>query len=484
MKVVKFILTFVTVFVLYKSYGQIESPTIIRLNGKYGIVDFNGNMIVDAVCDTIYSYPEGYKRIGDIHPSVIYPFFVMKQKNKYAYAYYSTNDHNLRLFIQKDQWHWEVSDFIYDSLQPYDYEKNDPYLDVYDIGKEHRGTLIFPPFSMKFLKEGKWGIMYSMYNTARDSRMGSWLCDVPTGFAKLSTIEAKYDSVGERSIDQTYITIANGKYGLLFAAPPHKTVIVDNCFDTISSDKHFPALYRGVKKDNKWGVIRLNYSNGEWEYIVPCLYNSPPEAHRGLYAYTDSSTVIYDYRKSGKIIELKLVKDKDYKDDTRRFNFIFKYFCFFIFESKFEYPDCINSGTGEVRYYNAYNIVVVDTISNQVIKSFISSKDTLYSFYSNTQYSSEKDIIGILIGKKVKSETGLIEYFQDFESDELKFSIDLSREGYENCHCYSNRLYECCDNMPVVNYKERKNGERKKVYVGYYNFETKTYKKGKCQSCR
>lgn len=253
-------------------------------------------------------------------------------------------------------------------------------------------------------------------------------------------------------------------------------------FDTIVPLGKNP-IYFNVRKNNKWGTVKLR-DNGGLNQIAPCLYDSPLKAHGGLYAYTDSSTVIYDYRKSGKIIELKLVKDKDYKDDTRRFNFIFKYFCFFIFESKFEYPDCINSGTGEVRYYNAYNIVVVDTISNQVIKSFISSKDTLYSFYSNTQYSSEKDIIGILIGKKVKSETGLIEYFQDFESDELKFSIDLSREGYENCHCYSNRLYECCDNMPVVNYKERKNGERKKVYVGYYNFETKTYKKGKCQSCR
>jgi hypothetical protein len=130
-----------------------------------------------------------------------------------------------------------------------------------------------------------------------------------------------------------------------------------------------------------------------------------------------------------------------------------------------------------------YDVIIVDTASNQIVKSLISSEDTLYRFYTNNEIGKygnmEKAVL--LIAKKVKVENRFIEYFIDFESDELKFTVDLANDGKENLYYY----YEINGyDIDIGNYKMYKNGRIKEICVGSYNFETKTYKKGKCQSCR
>lgn len=493
MRNIFFILSIFTI--LNNSYGQVSTPTIITKNGKFGIVDFYGNIIVDIVCDTIYSYPSNFKEYIEVEPA-INPFFIMKQNNKYAYAYYSTDGEYLRFFKDTDLWHWEVSDFIYDSLSTDGFMK--PYFDfeAYDANQGcFINPLFWPTFSIKYLKDRKWGIMYSMWGDAKDSKTKEKLYWLPIGFSKLSIIEAKYDSIGNRpkdfanrSNDQIYITKKNKKYGLLFISPPHKTIVVDEIFDSIIPKVYggVYALYRNVKKDNKWGVIRLNHLDGRWDYIVPCKYNTPPESLSDkIVAYTDSSTVLYDYDGSGKSIELNIIKDKDYKS-FRNF-FTFKNFYLFLFTSKFEYPDCTNSGTGEITNKQAYNIILIDTTKNQIINKFLSTRDVFYKHYYAKEYikpyNANKQILSMLISKKVKSEDSFTEYFIDVESGEVKFSVNLSNNGKDDCLWYFEWGYSD-QYLPIINYKKRKNGKRKKKYIGYYDFKTKEYKKGRCRGCR
>ena len=123
-----------------------------------------------------------------------------------------------------------------------------------------------------------------------------------------------------------------------------------------------------------------------------------------------------------------------------------------------------------------YDVIIVDTASNQIVKSLISSEDTLYRFYTNNEIGKygnmEKAVL--LIAKKVKVENRFIEYFIDFESDELKFTVDLANDGKENLYYY----YEINGyDIDIGNYKMYKNGRIKEICVGSYNFETKTYKK-------
>ena len=384
---------------------------------------------------------------------------------------------------------------IYDSIEEvgfsYDY-----YSDTI------QGFRSRPYYVFKYKLNNKWGLFYIRGAATYAQRSGSPVSDTPGLLGLLEKSKPIFEEIEKIIGYSIYSVKLNGKSTLLqvLSAPSdlgvrriydenNKFVAdkvtplmwVDRTF-TESFDTIVPLgknpIYFNVRKNNKWGTVKLR-DNGELNQIVPCLYNSPPEGYECLIAHTDSSTVFYDYGGLGKTIEIKLAQGKDYLHFNR--SFFFKKFYFFILDSHLKYPA---EGTiGRKKPRTMYDVIIVDTASNQIVKSLISSEDTLYRFYTNNEIGKygNKEKAVLLIAKKVKVENRFIEYFIDFESDELKFTVDLANDGKENLYYY----YEINGyDIDIGNYKMYKNGRIKEICVGSYNFETKTYKKGKCQSCR
>jgi hypothetical protein len=497
---------FFIVFNIFSVLSQNElMPRIIQIQNKYGLVDEKGNSILLPIYDTIYSSIPNYERISETVTQLA-PVFIFKKNAKYSFAYYIGLDtvSNFKILPEKERY-WRIGELIYDSICKYSFD-SDYYSDTTGgFGRK-------PYYVFKFKSNNKWGMLYIRGVGAYLRRgFATPYNDNPGYLGQLEVVNPVFDEIVGMIGYSLYEVKLNGKWTFLqvLCKPAnygaHEKWNKDHTafkwelapliwcertfndkFDTIVplGGRFDENQYFNVKKDNKWGAVKLN-DKGELNYTIPCIYDTIAKEYTPMIAYTDTSTVLYDYDGSGKSIELKLIKDKDYK--SFHWSFTFKNFHLFLFTSKFEYPACTNSGTGEITSKQAYNIILIDTTKNKIINEFLSTRDVFYKHYYAEGYikphNGNKQILSMLISKKVKSGDSFTEYFIDVESGEVKFSVDLSKNGKADCLWYFEWGYSD-QYLPIINYKKRKNGKRKEKYIGYYDFKTKEYKKGRCRGCR
>lgn len=479
-----------------------QMPRIIQIENKYGLVDETGKSVLYLKYDTIYSSIPNYENEANALTRLS-PVFIFKKDGKYGYTYHVSLDTLLNFkILPKNERYWKTSNLIYDSIREVGYS-----LDYYTDTTTGFGRR--PYYVFKFKLADKWGMFYIRGVNTYLNRSPATPISLPGHLGQLEIVKPIYDKIDGFICRSVYNVKLNSKWTLLQVLYKPKGYGMNYIYDDndrFNEKKIIPLTwvnktfydnfdtipiimniqddennYFSVKKDNKWGVIKIDHINEEWEYVAPCIYEHPLEYFGPIVAYTDSSTVLYDYDGNGKNIELKTVKDKDYLSYHHHFKF--KSFYVAYFDSNFKYPSCTNTGTGKITYENAFTIFVIDTTSNQIVKSYVSSKDTMYTFYPSNLYNDrEEKITGVLIGKKVKSENNFIEYFADLESDKVKFSLDLTDDGRGNCHRYAYPT-RCCLDMAIINYRINKSGRKK--HIGYYDFKTKEFKKGRYKKvCR
>jgi len=484
---------FFIVFNIFSVLSQNElMPRIIQIEKKYGLVDGEGNSILPPIYDTIYSSIPNYERISE-NVTWLAPVFIFKKNAKYNFAYYVSIDtiSNFKILPEKERY-WRIDELIYDSISEYSFG-SDYYSDTTGGGFGRRPYYVF-----KFKSNNKWGMLYIR-------GVGTYLrhefaspVNRPGRLGHLEVVDPIFDKIGGRIGYSLYEVKLNGQWTFLqvlykpanYGAnekwnKDHTTFewelapliwcdrTFKDRFDTIVplGDRYNESKYFNVKKDKKWGAVKLD-DKGELNYIIPCIYDSIAKEYTPMIAYTDTSTVLYDYDGNGKTVEVQLVKDKDYLEYSGSRKFKQYYIYFFLSHQKF--LQCANYGTGEMKPHSSYNIVVIDSTTNRVVENYKSSEGVMYDRLRIDDKTS------YLIRKVVQVEKGYMDYFIDLETKEVMFT--LFRENEEKLgECYSIKEgYPTRENLSIIKYTKRNRGDMKKKVIGCYDFKTKKYTKGKC----
>lgn len=466
-----------------------NNPRIIKVENKFGLVDEHGNIALPIIYDTMYSSIPNLETIG-VDP--ISPVFIYKRNKKYGFAYQVGLDtlYSFKL-LSKDKSYWKVEDAIYDTIVKTHFD-----VDFYTDTTSGFGRR--PYYVFKYKLNNKWGLFY-IRGSGTYVKNSHWrVSDLPGFLGRLETTKSIFDEIGEMIGYSLYEGKLNGKWTFLqvlykpdnYGAnkkwnKDHTTFewelapliwcdrTFNDSFDTIVplGGRYSERKYFNVKKGDKWGTIKLD-DRGMLNQIVPCIYDSIAREERPIIAYTDTSTVLYDY--DGKTVEVQLVKDKDYLEYSG--SSIFKQYYIYFFLSHQNFLNCANYGTGEITPRPSYNIVVIDSATCRVIEIYKSSEGVMYDRLIG------EDKTSYLIRKVVQVEKGYMDYFIDLETKKVMFT--LFRENEEKLgECYSIKEdYPKRENLSIIKYKKRKKGDMKKKAIGCYDFNTKTYTKGKCKN--
>jgi hypothetical protein len=260
------------------------APSIININGKYGLVDEQGKSLVLPENDTIISSIKGYL---SIEAQQINPIFFIKRNNKFAYAYYVNMDNTCDPSdYPKEKIRWYVSEFLYERI-----EEVHPSIEHYNVTYEN-GFILQPYQVLKYRLNGKWGFIYMeskngmAITTFEQSSYPAYL-----GISKLTA--PKCDYIGDLHEDGLYDVKINGKWALwqVIAVPSnagyhdgkpiyHKWVdhLYPEYFDSppisigyeYKYSGGFYPYYRIAKKEGKWGAIKINEDTTQLSYIAPC----------------------------------------------------------------------------------------------------------------------------------------------------------------------------------------------------------------------
>lgn len=455
-------------FIFYSSIVicQNNVPIITNKNGKFGLIDEKGNVLIENSCDIIYSFPNNYIGLPDIM-GTIRPFFILKNNNKYAYAIYSTKNYEF-LSIKEDDSKWLVSDFIYDELRPYEFD-NDFWL-----------------FTAKYRIKDKWGILYSKYSTVRDARLYIALPWAPDGFTKLLFTNAIYDSIGNRYEDGLIDVVKNNKYSLVYLSPPIEYIDFGDDFDTIptliyTGIKYFIPLIRMVIKNGKWGVVKLNNENKKIEYIVPCNYDTIIER---CYQITDKKNdeliFLCENRIKHNITLYNINENKAFTVNTKypTYNLL-----------TFDY-DTIPDNVEEIN--KKYAIVITGKYNKQTneykskeqcLIDMENGKKRFYQDDKDTAYNIHIGRHGIVIEKIAKLEDEINYTFTDYETDSeiIKLKAKKNITYYTSYQHLLHKNYNK-DYLTIETLKEI-NGEKEYSYKYYYDFRIKKIFKGRCKGC-
>lgn len=309
-----------------------------------------------------------------------------------------------------------------------------------------------------------------MYVIARSAWDNLYSYPFPAGLGKLLITEAKYDTILDHSADGIYHIKLNEKYGLSRPFINKKRELIDTTyndwFDTIpllisTGIDEYKPFFRTVKKNGKWGVIKINPEIKLIEYIIPCINESPKEIK-----YTYPFEVFYTK---------KAVNDTILINDTKnniqlRLNIptqgdLEVYIAVLIFysnnntqekENKKRYLMLgLNHSSGPTYIYKV--ITIIDTNGN-IIATYNDSK---------AEYILHKNQWGALISKKIANGKQWTHEFFDVETGEKMFTIKTE----------SNSIISSCElDIPKIPLVAIENGKKDKM-VGYYDFLTKKYYK-------
>lgn len=264
-----------------------QQPLIVKQNGKFGICDEHGRIVVEALNDTIYSLDGSHSHL-EVH--AINPFFILKREGKYAYAYCYNIDTS-GTTLPKNEQHWVLSDFMYESikLQGFGSEHYNYFRANHSFGRE-------PYLVAQYRKNGKWGLIYVRATPAYSYYFLGASYPTPGALGELRMTEAKYDTITgyfrqEKHVPDGSIRNESGAYSVrlrgtynfleVIHEPTHRDknnmsrwvneLYKDDGFDTI------PLIIENriyVRKNRKWGHVVLQDDTNTIDYKVPCACNA------------------------------------------------------------------------------------------------------------------------------------------------------------------------------------------------------------------
>lgn len=443
-------------FCKFDNYLMCQS--IIEDKGKYGIADENGKVILQPRYEVVKYYPYRLKN-----------FFLVRQNYKYAYVYKVTHSYKPEILegnsvYQKSEElaspYWVVSDFEYDAIDP-----------LFNFKRKYVSELF-----MKYKKDGMYGLIH--IESRGESKSMAFTELYHHNLGKNTVFPPIYNQIffSDNSI---FPVQKNDKFGFIFNEKSDCTdsFYVNNTeikYDEIPRHLSYNTDERTytirIKENQKYGLLKFDYDGCKPKYQIPCecktevkqVYNSF-QASPFIFVCkeTEAHTMVIYNEEDKQRFELPAME----KDEgvfrllnTKNGN---KYVLI-----EYRNDEKVNKEIDQLKRYK--NIYIVDVKNEKMKISFLGDKKMSYENYT---------IEGMpLIMRKTKTDNGFSYDFFDIETGQILFSIPPAKKGY-HYNFEPNFNYK---SLLVLYYKTGK-GLKKKV--GYYDYETKTYTKGKCKKC-
>jgi hypothetical protein len=257
----KNLLIFILLFTSGLCYSNLQSQSIIKQDGKYGLADDKGNILLKTEYDKIEQFDEST-------PSC----FIVKKNKKFGYVYKVELDSTV--WLNEKNRHWTFSKLEFDTIYGF------------IIGGARYSTS-FGYTTMAYKKNNRWGMICIQTHAGSGDGIFPSMAFYVGGMGKAIVREAKYDTIFQReAADNFYTTRLNGKYGFW---EPTTNEVYEPEFDsiplTIYSYKNHGDLPRNryVSKNGKWGLVYLNKEKKSLEYKVPCMCNGLGRVRFGTY---------------------------------------------------------------------------------------------------------------------------------------------------------------------------------------------------------
>jgi len=435
------------------------AQSVIEDNGKQGIIDGNGKIILSPIYDSVIYTPQYIKN-----------FFLVKHNSKYAYVYKVTHFHkpyvregnSISVNTKKlDSSYWVLSDFEYDEFYP-----------LFNFHRKYVTELY-----MKYKKNGMYGLIYIEAYSEDKSIAFTELYFTDLG--KATVFPPIYNQILFRGNNSSIFPVQKGdKFGFIFRDKSDCTdsFYINNTeikYDTIpryiSGNAYEWATTIGIKENQRYGVLQFNLDSCKTTYKIPCecktevikVYDRSPHRYSTfLCAETNTNKVTIYNQLTNSRFELPIkVKEKTIFEifntkDENRYLFIY---------DKNEEKKKKNE---QLEYYE--NIYIVDLKNEKMKMSFLGNENVSYENYTI------KDIP--LLMKKTKVDGGFNYDFFDVETEKIILSMPPEKKGHH--YIFAKRFDD-----KILQIKYYKTGKGLKKYIGYYDYNTKIYKKGKCKGC-
>lgn len=416
-----------------------QNAEIIKENGKYGLFDKNHGVVLAPDCDSIMTNLGSWRWNG--------MFFILQKDNKFAYAYFRNLDSLGELGYSTP--HWVISEYLYDELKVFPYT-----------------------ITIRYKIGDKYGLLY--FNAHLDCAYGIWTICIVDGLGELYQTEAIYDKPFTFNKHDKLLHVYSdeaGGYQLLDYvefADGHmkwKNYTHDQVFDSIviypDSETFAERNYRTVKKNGKWGLIKIDKDSNSIEYIIPCINESNEDIWNRKFEVFYTKKAVNDTLHivdTDKNLQLKLniptdgglgvfidilefyAKPESYKTLYKRRYLMLGF----------------NYDVGYKFFYN--KIIIIDHNGN--IKSTYNEP--------NAEYFLHRNPWGFLICQKTTDGKQWIHDFFNLETGEQVFTIK-TKEDLIIGSCYLSEIPK----IPLYTIVSDKQDKM----VGYYDFFTRKYYK-------
>lgn len=403
------------------------------------------------------------------YPYRLENFFLVRQNYKYTYAYKVTHFHNPKvhegnsIYIDIDKLaspYWVISDFEYDLIDPlFNFKSKSP-------------TDLF----MKYKKDGMYVVIHIESRAESRSMVFTEIYHHELG--KNTVFPPIYNQIffSDKSI---FPVQKNDKFGFIFNGKSDCTdsFYVNNTeikYDEIPRHISYNTDERTytirIKENQKYGFLTFDYDSCKPKYQIPCECKTEIKQSYDSFFHPSSIFVCEKTEANTMIVYNEVNKQKFELPAIEKEEAIFQ-----IFNTKngnqyllIEYTNDkkVNRKIDQLEKYE--DIYVVDIKNEKMKMSFLGNENVSYENYT---------IKGIpLIMKQTKTDNGFSYDFFDIETGQILFSIPPAKKGYH----YNFDLNFNCKSLLVLYYKT---GKGFKKNLGCYDYETKTYTKGKCKKC-
>lgn len=424
--------------------SNVVSQTIIKNKGKYGIIDdVTGEIVLQPIYEVVKYYPYRLEN-----------FLLIRQNYKYAYAYKVTYSYEQKVKKLVTPY-WIISDFEYDAIDP-----------LFNFYRKSVTELI-----MKYKKDGMYGLIH--IESRAESKSMAFTEIYHHSLGKHTVFPPIYNQIffNDNSI---FPVQKNDKFGFVFAQKSdcadsfyvNNTEIKYNKIPRHISYKRDERTYTiSVNENQKYGLLKFDYYSCKPKYQIPCECKTKIKQlylpNLFVCEKTEANTMIMYNETDNQRFELPAIEKEEVMFETINTKNGNQYILIYNTNYKKENREID-------RLERIENIYIVDIKNKKIKMSFLGNENVSYEDYTIKNMP--------LIMRQTKTNSGFSYDFFDIETENILFSIPPAKKGFH----YNFELDFNCNTVRVLYYKT---GVKLKKKTGCYDFETKTYKKGKCKKC-
>lgn len=424
---------------------KLSAQTIVKQNGKWGLMNKNGEAIARPEYDSI---------TGNTYAP---NFFIVRSNGKYTYLFFRDRENGTWLPENKQQWIW--GSFEFDTLYLRLIEGPD-----YSVSKESYACLIYR-------QQGKLGFLILETQTVSGEGIFTEIGFHISGMGLITKRELLFDQVPAVNPDHFFITRNGNVYGLY---DPVANEEYSPQFDTLPVFKGTRKYY--VRKNQKWGAVYLDKKMKTFHYNMPCHCNEVSEVWPGLFACSGAGDTI------------------SFRDSTSRTNYtpllnglplLFNSDSFSIHADQYGFGPS-QEQTRPVTIL-VYSLFAGDKNTAPVQVYFINTKNKTATAFNNKNakysvlQSSENGLVEMAEKTGVNSQTKYSYY--NIETGEFRFSYTIESTVSRSFTDYSPANCKESEERRFIRFYTYSSSAKNKT-IGYYDFRKEIYsrKKPRCRA--